>query len=77
MRQYNIIGKTYTDDVLRASLCSKHAQNTSSTSNIKDGLALEQMWIVHDGGAIGPRPDGVLEHLFVDACLQRGDAAYQ
>ena len=58
---------THPDNMFRACLCGEQTEDTSAASHIKNGLALEQMGIVHDGGAIGPRPDGVLEHLFVNA----------
>ena len=51
-----------------ACLGGEETENTSTASHVKDGLALEQMWIVDDCCAIRPRPDGVLEHLFVNTC---------
>lgn len=63
--------RTYPDDMLRPCLCSEHAQYPSTAPNVEDGLALEEVWVVHDGGTVRARPDGILEHLFVNACEAR------
>lgn len=51
-----------------AGLCSKHRKDSSATPNIQDGLALEKMRIVHDGGAIRAGANRVLQHLLMDTC---------
>lgn len=60
---------TYADDLLCTRLGGEHAENTRSTSNVEDPLPLEELFVLQDGVAVGGRPDGVLEHLFVNACV--------
>ena len=59
-------GCTHTNDVLRASLGSEHTEDASSTADIKDGLALEQIGVVQNGIAVSTGADRVLQHLLVD-----------
>lgn len=43
-----------------ASLCCEHAQDASTTSDIENGFALEQMGVVDDSIAIRSRSYGIL-----------------
>jgi hypothetical protein len=60
--------KTYTNDMRSPSLGSKHAQDPRSASNIEHRLAFEEMFVIDDRGSVRSRSDGILQHLFVDAC---------
>lgn len=57
---------THSYDVLRTSLGSEHAQDSGTAPNIQDRLALEEMGVVDDGGAVGSRAHGILQHLLVN-----------
>lgn len=48
------------------SLGREHTQDTRSTANIEDSLALEKMRIAYDRAAVRTRADAVFEHLFMD-----------
>lgn len=61
-------GSTHTDNVLCASLCSKHAQYAGSASNVQHSFSLEKVGIVDDRSSIRSSSDRVLEHLLVDPC---------
>lgn len=50
-----------------ASLGGEHAKDPGSTTDIQDSFPLEQMAIVHDRRTVRTCPDGVLQHLLVDA----------
>ena len=58
--------ETYADDVLGACFCGKHAEDAGTASDVEDCFSSEEVAVIDDGGAIGSRPDGVLEHFFVD-----------
>jgi hypothetical protein len=59
--------KTHSDDMFGASLGGEHAKDPGSTTDIQDSFPLEQMAIVHDRRTVRTCPDGVLQHLLVDA----------
>ena len=63
--------------MLRTGLGGKHAEDARTAADVEDELVFEQVWVVDDRVAVRARAHRILEHLFVDACLQRGDAAYQ
>jgi len=63
----NDVGHVDANNVLRTGLSSKHTQNTCTTSNIQHSLVLEQMGVVDHGITVRPRPNTVLQHLFMDA----------
>lgn len=44
--------ETYPDDMFCPRLGSKHAEDASATSYIKDGLSLEQVAVIDDGVAV-------------------------
>jgi len=67
---------SYPDDMLCASFCGKHTEDTSSASNVENGLSFEQMAVVYDGGSVGSSPYGVLEHLLVNALIELDHALY-
>lgn len=46
--------------MLRTSLGCEHGEDTGSTSNIEDILALEKVGVVDNGGSVGTRSDRVL-----------------
>lgn len=58
---------THPGNVLRARLRREHAQNTGATANVQDGLALKEVGVVDDGGAVRAGADAVFQHLLVDA----------
>ena len=62
---------TYTNDVLRASLGSEHTEDTSTATNVKNSLALEQVGVVQDRVTVCASADAVLQHLLVNACKDR------
>ena len=44
--------QTYPNNVSSARFSSEHAQNARAASDVKDGLALEEMCIVNDSGTV-------------------------
>ena len=61
-------GGTYTDNMLRAGLGREHAEDTRATADVEHDLVLEQMGVVDDRVPVRARPDGILEHLFMNTC---------
>lgn len=75
------VGHVDTNDHLGSGLGSKHRQDTSSTPDlyhqlrcrtleprtyIEDGLALEQVTVLHDSVPVGQCPNLILEHFLVN-----------
>lgn len=58
--------ETHPNDVLSASLCRKHTQDSRPTSNIEDGFPLKQVTIVYNGRTVRSRANRVLQHLLVN-----------
>lgn len=54
-----------------ASLCCEHAQDASTTSDIENGFALEQMGVVDDSIAIRSRSYGILQHFLMNTYDQK------
>ena len=59
--------------MLGASLGGKHAKNTSAAADIKNSLALEQMFVLDDGVAVAYGADLVLQHLLHVRVRRRGE----
>jgi len=57
---------THTNDMLGPCLGREHTQDTSTASNIKHRLSLEEMGVIDDSSPVRPRPDRVFQHLFVN-----------
>jgi hypothetical protein len=55
--------------MLGPSFCGKHAQDACTAAHIQHDFSLEEMWIINDGGAVRSSADGILQHLFMDACM--------
>lgn len=54
------------NDLLCASLGAEHGQDTSSTSDIKDNLVLENILVLIDKVAIGVSADSILQHRLMN-----------
>ena len=52
--------ETHANDVFCASLCGEHAEDTGSTANVQNGLALEKVGVLHYRIAVGSSTDAVL-----------------